>query len=743
MPDQPYLQRGFAGLASLVQLSFTPVEFMSLPVDWSLLPSLLAATEDTGGVIAWLQTTWLWTQVALGIGLVIFVHELGHFLAAKTFGVKCEKFYVGFDVPISIGPIKFPRTLGKFTYGETEYGIGILPLGGYVKMLGQDDDPRKAEEEAKRIRQSGEASDAEEKLDPRSYPAKPVWQRMIIISAGVVMNVITGVLFAAFAFFNGVGYTPAVVGGVTPGGPAWQAGVQPGGKVVAVGTLEDDSQLPFSEMQLKIMEAGIESSEAAVPVRLQYGDDTREYQLVTQASPIEPDRRMIGIQSPTGDTLFSELPAMPNSVAADVVTDEDAGAKVVGFDDQTLDSSAIMPITPLLSRIHTAPSQPIELRLVRTDESEHSMTLPPQKAKDFGIQFKIGPIKALMQNGPAEKAGMKVGDQIISVGDDTNIDAYQMVLADVQYDEPMNITVQRGEGDSREEIELSLTPQRIEQTMTPVSAFGEMMSVDSLGFAYEPTAVASEVISGTEASAADGNETIQVGDELREIRVQFASAKDRESIEDELSETAMEALTEGWEIGPTQPLGNLMETIQLLPNGTKIIATAIRPPNGTVVEQTLTVRQSDRFWYDRGLNFTPVESIRKADSLGMALALGVSEAKRRMADVGRFLSMLVRGKVKAKFVGGPIRIAQMASHQAEKGLSAQLMFLTMLSMNLAILNFLPIPALDGGHMVFLTAELIRGKKVDEAMEMRLTFVGVLALLALMIFVFTNDILNLL
>lgn len=716
---------------------------MSLPVDWSLLSSLLAATEDTGGILAWLQSTWLWIQVALGIGLVIFVHELGHFLAAKTFGVKCEKFYVGFDVPISIGPIKFPRTLGKFTYGETEYGIGILPLGGYVKMLGQDDDPRKAEEEAKRIRQSGEASDAEEKLDPRSYPAKPVWQRMIIISAGVVMNVITGVLFAAFAFFNGVGYTPAVVGGVTPGGPAWQAGIRPGGQVVAVGSLEDDSQLPFSEMQLKIMEAGIESSEAAVPVRLQYGDDTREYQLVTQASPIEPDRRMIGIQSPTGDTLFPELPAMPNSIAAEVVTDADAGARVTGFDQQTLDSAAIMPITPLLTRIHTAPSQPIEIRLVRTDESEHSLTLPPQKAKDFGIQFKIGPIKALMQNGPAELAGMQVGDQIVAVGDDTEIDAYQMLLEDVQYDEPVNITVRRGEGDASKEIELTLTPQRIEQTMTPVSAFGEMMSVDSLGFAYEPTSIASEILVGGESSAANGNETIQVGDELREIRVQFASAKDRESIENELSETAMEALTEGWEIGPTMPLGNLMETVQLLPVGTKIIATSIRPPNGTVVEQTLTVRHSDRFWYDRGLNLSPVESIRKADSLGMALSLGVLEAKRRMADVGRFLSMLVRGKVKAKFVGGPIRIAQMASHQAEKGLSAQLMFLTMLSMNLAILNFLPIPALDGGHMVFLTAELIRGKKVDEAMEMRLTFVGVLALLALMIFVFTNDILNLL
>ena len=62
-------------------------------------------------------------------------------------------------------------------------------------------------------------------------------------------------------------------------------------------------------------------------------------------------------------------------------------------------------------------------------------------------------------------------------------------------------------------------------------------------------------------------------------------------------------------------------------------------------------------------------------------------------------------------------------------------------MNLAILNFLPIPALDGGHMVFLLAELIRGKRVNEELEMRLTLAGVLALLALMAFVFFNDIVN--
>ncbi len=116
-------------------------------IDWIQAALPLAATDDGGMLTSLATNIVLWGRVALGIGLVIFVHELGHFVAAKTFGVKCEKFYVGFDVPIRIGPIKFPRTLGKFRYGETEYGIGVIPLGGYVKMLGQDDDPRKAEEE--------------------------------------------------------------------------------------------------------------------------------------------------------------------------------------------------------------------------------------------------------------------------------------------------------------------------------------------------------------------------------------------------------------------------------------------------------------------------------------------------------------------------------------------------------------------------------------------------------------------
>src|SRR5208282_395950 len=84
-------------------------------------------------------------EVAIGLGFVVFVHELGHFTVAKMCGVKVEKFFIGFD----IGGLK----LCSFRRGETLYGIGILPLGGYVKMLGQEDNPAQLRKEMERARQ--------------------------------------------------------------------------------------------------------------------------------------------------------------------------------------------------------------------------------------------------------------------------------------------------------------------------------------------------------------------------------------------------------------------------------------------------------------------------------------------------------------------------------------------------------------------------------------------------------------
>ena len=85
-------------------------------------------------------------------------------------------------------------------------------------------------------------------LDPRSYPAKPVWQRMIIISAGVIMNLIFAVIFAAIAYSQGVSYMPCMLGGSAPGDPAWVAGLQGGDKIMQVGRDgQPDEQLRFDK----------------------------------------------------------------------------------------------------------------------------------------------------------------------------------------------------------------------------------------------------------------------------------------------------------------------------------------------------------------------------------------------------------------------------------------------------------------------------------------------------------------
>ena len=187
---------------------------------------------------------WVILQVAGGLGFVIFVHELGHFLVAKACGVKCEKFYLGFDV----GGLK----LLSFKWGETEYGIGALPLGGYVKMLGQDDNPAAAAAEAERARAAGPghpftAGDLPPEptagphpaWDPRSYPAQSVPKRMAIISAGVIMNVIFAVLLAAWAYGLGVRELTCTISSVRTGGAAWQAGLRTGDDITAIAGRRD------------------------------------------------------------------------------------------------------------------------------------------------------------------------------------------------------------------------------------------------------------------------------------------------------------------------------------------------------------------------------------------------------------------------------------------------------------------------------------------------------------------------
>src|SRR6185503_6939269 len=108
---------------------------------------------------------------AVVIGVLIFVHELGHFIAAKALGVQVLRFSIGFG-----------RAIVSWHWGETEYRLAWVPLGGYVKMAGLEDEGLAGELE-------GGLEGA--KVDPaRAFDRKPVWARIIILSAGVIMNMI-------------------------------------------------------------------------------------------------------------------------------------------------------------------------------------------------------------------------------------------------------------------------------------------------------------------------------------------------------------------------------------------------------------------------------------------------------------------------------------------------------------------------------------------------------------------------
>jgi len=150
------------------------------------------------------------------LGVLIFVHELGHFLVAKACGVRVLKFSLGFGSPVGIG-----RHRLRFERGGTEYVVAWFPLGGFVKMLGENPEEEWASPEVR--------SHPEEALSH-----KPVWQRLAIVFAGPAMNLLLPVLLFTVQLGVGMPRGAPVVGTVEPASPAAAAGIRPGDRIVAV-----------------------------------------------------------------------------------------------------------------------------------------------------------------------------------------------------------------------------------------------------------------------------------------------------------------------------------------------------------------------------------------------------------------------------------------------------------------------------------------------------------------------------
>ncbi len=277
------------------------------------------------------------------LGVLVFVHELGHFLAAKRVGIRVLKFQLGFN-----------PTIVSFRRGDTEYGIGALPLGGYVKMAG--DSP---EEE-----RTGRADE---------FLSKTKWQRFQVLIMGPVMNILLAYVLTSIVFYQSAEVPsyqdqPVVVGVAMDGSPAAQAGIQTGDRIIAVADHHVENWEQF------LMAIG------ARPNRQIAIDLIRDGQVVTkQVTPTVPAAQS---RFEVGDigVLPNVHPHIPNLVPGDPA--EKAGVQI-GDVVESIDGEPIIFSSQLRDAIAKHAGRPMKMVVLRNG-SPVTITITPTRHGDNG-----------------------------------------------------------------------------------------------------------------------------------------------------------------------------------------------------------------------------------------------------------------------------------------------------------------------------------------------------------------------
>lgn len=722
--------------------------------------SFLIAALDWETLLWWLKVV---PMVALGLGAVIFVHELGHFLVAKACGVKCEKFMIGFD----IGGYKIARQ-----WGETLYGIGIMPLGGYVKMLGQDDDPAHIAEQMKKSQVDSRSSDAVPirgpsgetyYVDRRSYLAKNVPQRMAIISAGVIMNIIFAFIFAVVAYGMGVKYQPSIVSETIPGSPAWQAGLEPGDEIVKIGERANPT---YIQLKGSVTLGDIENG---IPCEVLRASNRQIESLRLKPRQEHGELAMIGIISAQSIVLHDDKRhqgTLPNSPAAKATlvapsSDELAAQKLGpprfqgGDKIVQIGEVPIADYRDLVAEFAQHPGEPLQVVVERSPAPKSgekhasadakpaatrlTFEVPPYEFRDFGFSTKIGPIVAIQADSPAAAAGLKLGDVIESIdgqpagqqGGWTPSTLPDLMRQAAQQNREVEIVVTRS--GSHEKNEKSSEPERATIRVKPrvprVIYSGldpnHTCGAEALGIAYRATNEIDSIAPGGPAERAQ----LLPGDKIAQANIVWP--KDENGKADKPLTVDFTKPTANW--------AGVVAAVQLALPGTKVELTLASKANDKGRVVTVESEPVSKVYFPaRGFIYDPVFRTRMANSFTEQLSLGLDETVDNLLLVVRFLRKLGT-QVPATMLGGPGTIAAAAGGAASQGISSLLIFLTMLSANLAVVNFLPIPLLDGGHMVFLAYEGLRGRPANERVVVALHTAGFVFLIGLMLFVIGLDI----
>jgi len=708
-------------------------------------------------------------KTVLGLAFVVFIHELGHFLAAKSCDVNVTTFSIGF------GPAIWARK-----WGETVYQLAAIPLGGYVQMVGQVD--------------GDEAADGSDN-DPRSFRNKGVGQRMLIISAGVIMNVILAlVAFILVFMIPGKMRNPAIVGSIDTGAPSFVEGLRTGAVFVRTGTVEN----PYFE-DLKFVVA-LSKSNTPIPFDLKTTDGKVQSVIMEPRRTKDDPNPVVGIAIPRQLTLAGKnrvekedkSPAFKGSPAAAANFEFDD--EIVGTSDPdspgTIKALPMDPRAPGLNRpdffefsrrMQLLADKDVKIRVKRKQSSgaeNVDLTVAPAWRRSLGMRMGMGQIAALRKNSPATEAKLQTpvtGDETKPSREGDRIDRV-MVFADggkkliVRDNEPKPPTKEKLaemlelKADTVPEVEhRPLDPDRLPAELKKWAAsagkdkkvwLGLRRHREQPGQQYDEVVVA-----------------VRWDDDYTFDR-QLPMAPSSPHAIPELGfgyrvTTTVEAIDTKLKDHPLKP-GDVVLNIKVFtdetPNGGKWMENDVREDqwahlNSVVSESPSAITKLQlkvkRDNEERVVDLVPVADdiprtergwilledsrIQKADSVGEAISMGFADTHKSMLQVFLGIRGMVTGRINfLKNIGGPLSIAGISYRVAGFDTWEFVFFLGLISINLAVINFLPIPVLDGGHMVFLIYEKIRGKPASEGVRVGLTYVGLVLILSLMVFVIAID-----
>ncbi len=679
----------------------------------------------------------------LGFSLVIFVHELGHFAVAKWVGIKVEQFAIGMGpalcswrkgIGIRSGSTQaaYDAALRKGVpaseLGETEYRFNYLPIGGYVKMLGQED-----------------LDMAAVVHDPRSYSSRPIWARMCVVSAGVVMNLIFAMVLFVICFMWGIKTPAPIIGGVQSDSLAaitmpidaaklgiTTPGILPGDRVTAI------NGKPVQTWEQVVMAAALAKPDESLHVQV----DRRGTRLAFDLVPRE-DRETqflaLGLSTTQSSAIIdfkpgSEMARFVQSMfdRADIGSVRATpGMKLTEVDGQPID--AVWQLSRAIDE-----SNGRDLQLTFTDAQGGDVqraTLRPdpdfmiaQAQHDttwYAVRHVLGLVPApeivAVEATKADVPGPAAGDVIERLGDVRWPRADEMAGV-FKPRSTVSVSVRRGDQQVTYDVSVSRTGLTGFQ-ISDMPAMSPPIVADTLATvpgdatsAGEPTELPSPAASlnlmpGTRLISIDGT-TVAT---WRDVFIALRSALD-----------------------PSAAQSTVLLTYELPIPGHPVESASwcIDQPSA---RELLALQ-----WHSQlGVNiFEPMLEVQKADNPIAAVQMGLDRTWSMIVTTYQTLDRLVRGTVDVKQLKGPVGIAEIGTKVAGQGIPYLLLFLGIINVNLAVLNFLPIPIVDGGLMVFLIIEKLKGSPVSIQIQNAATVVGLLLIGSLFLVTFYNDVINL-